>query len=696
MIARKQDRRRKAGPIVAATLCTLALVAVPAPAQEDREETVYGDDYGPGNFGRVRDAELGVTLVRADWERAEGLEYDGVNSPVFPGDRLATDDDQRVEIELAGGSLVHIDRRTQLTFLALPDPYAEFADNTVLQLAEGRIRVAASLGSDEEFRIDTPSATVYPLDDADLRIEVIGDGRTRVLSRRGVAEVVGNGGSVLVRGGMRTEVEIGSLPNQPEPYNTFASDGFDLYVEQREASYDEQYADDGTGAYQEIPGEVQPYYQELSSYGSWVETADYGWVWVPGGVASDWRPYYDGYWGYGSQGYFWVSNEPWGWAPYHYGRWAWTVGYGWGWVPGRVFAGAWVSWSWGSAYVGWGPLDCWGYPAYRYSHYYGYYDPYAWTFVSYAHVHHHHYGHHSVSVDHVGDSLRHNAVVTRPPKVSPRNLAGSRQARERAVRSAHDDTGSRIAPSSREVRRSAPTFRKTEDRLASRGDRGPSGRDGGGSIGQRPERAGNRPTVTDSRFPRQISARPTERVRKPTVSRRPAGDRSVEGSRSRDGASRTEGATSTRGQTRLPRVKQRENDSRRGVDRVRDMYRKMARPRQTRDPGENSAAAPGVGQGSTRKPTPKARPRPGTGTRKPTPRARPKPSSGSRKPTPKARPKPSSGSRKPTPRARPTARGSSGSSGPRPGAASRPSGGTRSTPRASKRSSSGSRRGSKR
>ncbi len=33
------------------------------------------------------------------------------------------------------------------------------------------------------------------------------------------------------------------------------------------------------------------FYQPLTPYGRWVDTPDYGRVWVPGGVAADWRPY---------------------------------------------------------------------------------------------------------------------------------------------------------------------------------------------------------------------------------------------------------------------------------------------------------------------------------------------------------------------------------------------------------------------
>jgi hypothetical protein len=51
-----------------------------------------------------------------------------------------------------------------------------------------------------------------------------------------------------------------------------------------------------------------------------------------------------------------VSYEPWGWATYHYGRWAYDPHYGWLWVPGSVWAPSWVAWHQGNGWVGWAPL----------------------------------------------------------------------------------------------------------------------------------------------------------------------------------------------------------------------------------------------------------------------------------------------------------------------------------------------------
>jgi hypothetical protein len=99
------------------------------------------------------------------------------------------------------------------------------------------------------------------------------------------------------------------------------------------------------------------FYNQLDRYGDWRETSDYGYVWQPRQAQSrTWRPYTDGHWVYTDAGWTWVSQEPFGWATYHYGRWTRLRNIGWVWVPGDEWAPAWVSWRKSNDYVGWAPL----------------------------------------------------------------------------------------------------------------------------------------------------------------------------------------------------------------------------------------------------------------------------------------------------------------------------------------------------
>jgi hypothetical protein len=98
------------------------------------------------------------------------------------------------------------------------------------------------------------------------------------------------------------------------------------------------------------------FYDNLASYGNWIQRPSYGWVWTPNEVSTNWRPYEDGHWVWTDQGWTWITDEPYGWATYHYGRWYQDPEIGWAWVPGDEWGPSWVSWQEGDNYVGWAPL----------------------------------------------------------------------------------------------------------------------------------------------------------------------------------------------------------------------------------------------------------------------------------------------------------------------------------------------------
>jgi len=103
-------------------------------------------------------------------------------------------------------------------------------------------------------------------------------------------------------------------------------------------------------------GAVSAFYSSLSPYGQWVITARFGQCWRPYGVPAGGRPYTNGYWILTDYGWTFVSNAPWSWACYHYGRWFSDSRYGWVWYPGLEWAPAWVVWRTGGDYVGWAPI----------------------------------------------------------------------------------------------------------------------------------------------------------------------------------------------------------------------------------------------------------------------------------------------------------------------------------------------------
>ena len=99
------------------------------------------------------------------------------------------------------------------------------------------------------------------------------------------------------------------------------------------------------------------FYSNLSPYGSWQVSAQYGRVWQPAVYYAGWNPYYDGHWVYSDFGWTWVSDYEWGAIPYHYGTWVSDPYYGWVWVPGYTWAPSWVVFRTGPDYIGWAPVS---------------------------------------------------------------------------------------------------------------------------------------------------------------------------------------------------------------------------------------------------------------------------------------------------------------------------------------------------
>ncbi len=102
--------------------------------------------------------------------------------------------------------------------------------------------------------------------------------------------------------------------------------------------------------------------ESLNANGLWVNVERWGKCWQPTNVPNGWRPYTKGTFQQCDDcGWTFVSDEPWAWACYHYGRWL-KVNYGcgWVWVPGKVWASSWVSWRKGRdescSCIGWAPL----------------------------------------------------------------------------------------------------------------------------------------------------------------------------------------------------------------------------------------------------------------------------------------------------------------------------------------------------
>ncbi len=98
------------------------------------------------------------------------------------------------------------------------------------------------------------------------------------------------------------------------------------------------------------------FHSSLSPHGEWIEMESGFRVWRPFHIPHYWRPYLIGRWVWTDYGWYWMSNEPFGWITYHYGRWYYDDYYGWVWMPDDVWGPAWVEWRYDDDYIGWAPL----------------------------------------------------------------------------------------------------------------------------------------------------------------------------------------------------------------------------------------------------------------------------------------------------------------------------------------------------
>jgi hypothetical protein len=250
-----------------------------------------------------------------------------LNYPLTIGDHLWTEPGSRAELHV-GSTAIRMDGQTALSFLNLDDQVVQ------LSITGGNIDIhIRDLAPDESYEVDTPNAAISLLQPGDYRISGDADqGVTFVVVRGGEAEVTGggtaafpirSGESASIRGTDFISQEMGPAP----PFDEF--DQWAMERERREAS---------SISARYVPRDMIGY-EDLDQYGVWSEAPQYGWVWRPTGVGGGWAPYHDGHWVWVDPwGWTWVDDAPWGFAPFHYGRWA-MAGGAWVWVPGRRMAG---------------------------------------------------------------------------------------------------------------------------------------------------------------------------------------------------------------------------------------------------------------------------------------------------------------------------------------------------------------------
>jgi hypothetical protein len=341
--------RRRVRPVATAALFLVALCSLAL-----ADDPIF-------RVARVSLVEGEVNYQRANESGKDWFDAT-LNLPLEENDQIYSGSDGRAEIQLSGRNIVRIDSETNLRFtqfnqgaiqMALPVGSAYFRiDSLDKRQFEAVDANDAGINDPVYFEVDTPTVAVTFVKEGIYRISVLDDGSTEVIVRQGEAEVYNQEiGTVVVKKGRRIIVE-GSDDNY-RIAGLEDKDDWDRWNERRDNDLFSG-TDSSEGA-RYIPVAIPGVY-DLDDHGEWIDTPEYGRMWSPRGVDSDWAPYRDGYWRwFPSYGWTWVSYEPWGWAPYHYGRWAY-VRNRWCWAPFVTISPG-FAWRWRPhhvAFFGWG------------------------------------------------------------------------------------------------------------------------------------------------------------------------------------------------------------------------------------------------------------------------------------------------------------------------------------------------------
>jgi hypothetical protein len=297
---------------------------------------VWAQGDPPGRVGRVADLRGSVFW----WDDQAGQWTDAErNLPLTGGDRIATGNDGRAELRV-GSTVLRLSNSTEVEVLQLDD------EHIVVQLHQGGLALRVrSREIADEVELVTTEARMRPLRAGHYRLDRIDD-TTLAGSWRGELQVADMPGGVI-ESGQRAALERDARRQLRLRWDRLPDDGFAAWVLAEDSAVERSastrlVSPEMTGA------------EELDANGRWEQHPEYGAIWLPLAVRVDWAPYRWGRWAWVQPwGWTWIDEAPWGFAPFHYGRWVHWRGR-WGWVPGSyvarpVFAPALVAWIGGAA-----------------------------------------------------------------------------------------------------------------------------------------------------------------------------------------------------------------------------------------------------------------------------------------------------------------------------------------------------------
>ena len=291
------------------------------------------------------DGQVGLNRSLDQSQNAQWVEATA-NTPISVGDRVITRDNSRTDIAFTGRNFATLQANTSLDVLELSNQKNQLA------LREGSALFdVGSLPSGELFEVATPCGAVDVKQAGLYQVAIDDQGNAVANTLNGVAEVVRQNGSSEIQKGesltlscqsgqdaVLSRIDRGQAGALVDSYYRYR---YPKRYDGRYVNYDTYLADpyyydpyNRDISYHYV-SEYIPGVEDLDDYGNWQYVSNYGYAWHPYAETA-WAPYQSGYWAMDYPfGLTWVSNEPWGYAPYHYGRWTYTSDQ-WFWVPETV------------------------------------------------------------------------------------------------------------------------------------------------------------------------------------------------------------------------------------------------------------------------------------------------------------------------------------------------------------------------
>ena len=318
--------------VLAGTFIVASLAGARAHAQADP----------PARVGRVAEIAGDARTVNPEgaWETLVR------NQPLSTGDRVTTDKTGRATLQF-GSTTVRVGPESDVIVTQL--------DDQKIRLRFDHGQLAVRVRSDDilgELFIETDEGAWVPHHQGEYRFDRAAHGVLAAQAFSGDLLLEAPDSSLPLKAPQRAEVwRVGA--QQTTHYRTVPAlkDAFGDAVLAADLS-DDKLAAANVAA--QVPPEMTGA-AELARFGAWSVAPGGLHVWTPSRLPAGWAPYQQGAWSWNSPwGWTWVDDQPWGFAPFHYGRWLPLKGH-WAWTPGQwgaarpVYAPALVGWFGGAA-----------------------------------------------------------------------------------------------------------------------------------------------------------------------------------------------------------------------------------------------------------------------------------------------------------------------------------------------------------